>query len=75
MVEETFDVYIENQDGEVIVDKEMKTFKNGFFDLWLPREQTYNVTVKHDGKIAEQKFLRMSQMELVLPQCDYPKMF
>ncbi|MFD2639563.1 CueP family metal-binding protein [Piscibacillus salipiscarius] len=55
MVEETFDVYIENQDGEVIVDKEMKTFKNGFFDLWLPREQTYNVTVKHDGKIAEQK--------------------
>ncbi|MGP4072739.1 CueP family metal-binding protein [Piscibacillus sp. B03] len=55
MVEETFSVHIEDQDGQVIVDDEVKTFKNGFFDLWLPRDKTYNVTIKHGDKVVEQE--------------------
>lgn len=55
MVEETFEVHIEDQDGQVIVDDEIKTFKNGFFDIWLPRDKTYNVTIKHGDKVVEQE--------------------
>ncbi|RPF53461.1 CueP family metal-binding protein [Aquisalibacillus elongatus] len=55
MAEETFDVYIEDQDGNVMVDEEVEAFKNGFFDLWLPRDRTYNVTIKHGNKVVEQE--------------------
>ncbi|NGP46660.1 hypothetical protein G4V62_17540 [Bacillaceae bacterium SIJ1] len=50
MVEESFAVYIEDQDGNVVVDEQMKTLANGFIDLWLPRDQTYQVVITHDGK-------------------------
>ncbi|WP_067726778.1 CueP family metal-binding protein [Oceanobacillus damuensis] len=53
MVEEEFDVYVEDAEGNVIIDETMKTFANGFIDLWLPREKTYNVTITQDGKSAE----------------------
>jgi len=31
----------------------MTTFENGFIDLWLPRDKTFNVTIEHNGKVAE----------------------
>lgn len=52
MVEEEFRVYIEDDGGEVIVDQTMRSLKNGFIDLWLPRERTYQITIEHDGKKA-----------------------
>ncbi|SDP85635.1 hypothetical protein SAMN05216565_10953 [Litchfieldia salsa] len=53
MVEEEFDVYIEDEDGNVVVDKKMKSYANGFIDLWLPRNQTYNTKIEHNGKTVE----------------------
>ncbi|WP_249872172.1 CueP family metal-binding protein [Oceanobacillus saliphilus] len=53
MVEEEFNVYIEDTEGNVMVDETMKTMANGFIDLWLPRDETYNVTITQDGKSAE----------------------
>ncbi|MFB1082208.1 CueP family metal-binding protein [Jeotgalibacillus sp. JSM ZJ347] len=53
MVEETFDVYIEDSEGNVIIDESMTTFKNGFIDLWLPRDETYQLTIEHDGLVTE----------------------
>ncbi|SHF71345.1 CueP family metal-binding protein [Ornithinibacillus halophilus] len=53
LVEEEFDIYIEDEDGNVIVDETIKTMENGFIDLWLPREQTFNVTITQDGKTSE----------------------
>lgn len=53
LVEEEFAVYIENEDGEIIIDEKMTTFANGFIDLWLPRNQTYDVMIEQNGKIAE----------------------
>lgn len=39
--------------GEVVVDKEMTTEKNGFADFWLPKSNdTYQVTVTYQGKTA-----------------------
>jgi hypothetical protein len=53
LVEETFDVFIEDKDGNVILDEEVVSQKNGFFDLWLPRDQTFNVKIEHNGKVVE----------------------
>lgn len=53
MAEKEFDVYIEDMDGKVIVDENMKSHNNGFIDLWLPRDQKYQVTIKYDGKQVE----------------------
>lgn len=53
MVEEEFDVYIEDMDGNVILDETLKSQPNGFIDLWLPRDQKYQVKIEHNGKQVE----------------------
>ena len=50
MVNEDFDIHIENSSGEVILDEKKQTEANGFVDIWLPREDTYDVTIIQDGK-------------------------
>ncbi|MBU5467601.1 CueP family metal-binding protein [Virgibacillus sp. MSJ-26] len=50
---EDFDVYIEDMDGNVIVDETMNSEANGFIDLWLPREEKYQVKITHEGKQVE----------------------
>lgn len=50
LIDTEFDVIIEDSDGEVVMDEEKQTEANGFIDLWLPREDTYTVTIKQDGK-------------------------
>jgi len=52
MVQEEFEVYIENAAGDVIIDENIQTEENGFIDLWLPRDETYTVEIKQDGKEA-----------------------
>ena len=53
LVEEEFDVFIEDMEGNVIIDEKLKSQTNGFFDLWLPRDKTYRVKIEHDGKVSE----------------------
>ncbi|MBN6886002.1 copper-binding protein CueP [Cytobacillus horneckiae] len=53
LVEKKFDVYIEDEDGNVIVDEPMTSLKNGFIDFWLPRDKNYYVKIQYDGKTAE----------------------
>lgn len=53
MVEEEFDVYIEDMDGNVVVDETLKSQPNGFIDLWLARDQKYQVKIEHNGKQVE----------------------
>lgn len=50
LVEEDFDVYIEDSAGNVIMDETKTTETNGFIDFWLPRDETFTVTIKQDGK-------------------------
>jgi hypothetical protein len=56
MADKEFSVYIEDTEGNVIIDKTLKSQSNGFIDLWLPRDKTYRVTIAHDGKTAESEF-------------------
>src|SRR5699024_326015 len=53
LVEKEFDVYIEDEDSNMLVDEKMTSLKNGFIDFWLPRDKTYNVEIQYDGKTAE----------------------
>ncbi|AJD92207.1 hypothetical protein JMA_28900 [Jeotgalibacillus malaysiensis] len=53
MIEETFKVYIEDSEGNVVIDESMTTFENGFIDLWLPRNDTYQVEIQHGDKTVE----------------------
>lgn len=53
LVEEEFDVNIKNSSGETVLDEIKKTEKNGFIDLWLLRDDVYDVTITQDGKVTE----------------------
>ncbi|MHA6250576.1 CueP family metal-binding protein [Oceanobacillus sp. CAU 1775] len=53
MVEEAFLVEILDSDGNLVMEENIKTMENGFIDLWLPRNEDYQVKMTHDGKVAE----------------------
>jgi len=55
LVEEAFQVTVTDEAGEKILDEEMKTFANGFIDLWLPREQNFTVTIEQGDQISEEE--------------------
>lgn len=53
MVEKEFDVYIEDMDGNVIIDETIKSQPNGFIDLWLPRDKKFQTKIEYNGKMVE----------------------
>ncbi|GGA72408.1 CueP family metal-binding protein [Ornithinibacillus halotolerans] len=55
LVEKEFDVWIQDEEGNVVVEEAMTSLENGFIDLWLPRDKTYTVKIEFDGKVAEQE--------------------
>lgn len=50
---EEFNVYIEDMDGNIIIDETLKSHANGFIDLWLPRNKEFRTKIEYKGKIAE----------------------
>ena len=53
LVDKELDVFIKDEEGNVIVDETITSLENGFIDLWLPRDKTYEVTIDHEGKTVE----------------------
>lgn len=53
LVEKDFDVYIQDEDGNVVIDETMTSLENGFIDLWLPRDKNFQVKITRDGKTVE----------------------
>ncbi|WP_211296439.1 CueP family metal-binding protein [Paenibacillus donghaensis] len=54
LADEEFSVTIDDSEGNTVMDTTlMKSQSNGFIDLWLPRDQTYRVTVEHEGRQSE----------------------
>lgn len=51
--EEKFELYIEDEEGYVILDEEVQSQANGFIDLWLPRDKKYQVKIANNGKVVE----------------------
>ena len=53
MANQDFDVLIEDADGKEVMNGAVKSQPNGFIDLWLPRDQTYKITITQGGKQAK----------------------
>ncbi|GAA0310373.1 hypothetical protein GGQ92_001605 [Gracilibacillus halotolerans] len=53
LVEQEFHVSIKDEEGNTVLDQEMKSLNNGFIDLWLPRNQTFLVEIEYKGRIAK----------------------
>ncbi|MGJ9459858.1 CueP family metal-binding protein [Oceanobacillus sp. CF4.6] len=53
LVDKDFGIYIEDMEGNVILDEKMNSESNGFVDLWLPRDKTYHVKITHEGRTVE----------------------
>lgn len=46
---EEFDILIKDMAGNVMVDETKTSQRNGFIDLWLPRDQQYTIEITHNG--------------------------
>lgn len=53
LAEKEFDVFIEDEDGNIIIDEKLTSLKNGFIDLWLPRDKNFQVKIQYDSKTVE----------------------
>lgn len=53
LANEEFVIYIEDMEGNAVLEEKMNSESNGFIDLWLPRDETYRVKITHDGKQTE----------------------
>lgn len=54
MTEQEFTLSVQDAEGNLVMDNEtVKSQPNGFIDLWLPRDNTYHVTIEQNGKKAE----------------------
>jgi len=51
--ETTFDVSAVDQNGNELYNGPITTLKNGFFELWLPRDRNIQLTVRGSGRTAE----------------------
>lgn len=53
MANKEFNVFIEDIEGNIVIDQTLKSQSNGFIDLWLPRDKTYRIKIAHGGKTVE----------------------
>jgi len=51
--ETTFDVRAVDQTGNTLFNGPVTSLKNGFFELWLPRDRDIRLTVRGLGRKAE----------------------
>jgi hypothetical protein len=51
--EKAFYVKAVDQDGKVLVDETVVTLRNGFFELWLPRNQKIGLRVQGLNRTAK----------------------
>jgi len=43
-------IVVNDEDGNVIINKIIKTGHNGFFDIWLSRNETFTINIEYEGK-------------------------
>ncbi|GAA0391718.1 CueP family metal-binding protein [Paenibacillus motobuensis] len=56
LMNEEFEVYIEDRQGNVIRDEKLTSNSHGFIDLWLPRDKEYSISITQNEKTAESNF-------------------
>ncbi|HGM4942561.1 copper-binding periplasmic metallochaperone CueP [Hafnia alvei] len=66
MPEKTFSVKITDNKGDVVLQKEIKSGRNGFVGVWLPRNMEGNIAVRYKGKTAEYPIRTMEDSQTCL---------
>lgn len=66
MLEKTFNVKVTDSKGEVVVQKAMKSGRNGFVGVWLPRNMEGTLAVSYNGKSAEYPIKTMEDSQTCL---------
>jgi hypothetical protein len=51
MALKSFEVKGIDQNGEIVIDQTVNTLRNGFMELWLPREREISLLIKY-SKVA-----------------------
>ncbi len=51
--EKEFEVKAVDQDGKVLVDETVATLRNGFFELWLPRNSMIQLEIEGFNRKAQ----------------------
>jgi len=46
LAEKAFAVRAVDQDGNILVDKTISSLRNGFFELWLPRDRKIRLRIE-----------------------------
>ena len=52
LANQRFDVRAIDQNGKILVDETISTLRNGFFELWLPRNRRIMLRVKGLNRTA-----------------------
>lgn len=68
MPEKTFDVKVTDNRGDVVVQKEMKSGRNGFIGVWLPRNIEGTIEVSYNGKSAAHSIKTMNDSQTCLTE-------
>ena len=50
--ETTLKVKAVDQSGSILIDRPVSTLKNGFMELWLPRDRSINLTLEAQNRSA-----------------------
>ncbi len=53
LAEKGFDVRAVDQDGNVLVEETLATLRNGFFELWLPRNRKIELRIQGLNREAQ----------------------
>ena len=53
LVQKKFQVTAVDQKGNVLVDRTISTMRNGFFELWLPRDRKIELEIKGLNRSAK----------------------
>ena len=53
MALKSFEVKGIDQNGEIVIDQTVNTLRNGFMELWLPRERVISLLIKHRNVAAK----------------------
>lgn len=56
LINQDFEVYIEDNDGNVIMDGKITSNSHGFIDLWLPRDKEFHISISQNEKTVKSKF-------------------
>lgn len=55
LAEKEFYVKATDKDGNVLFNGNISTLRNGFFELWLPRDRSVELTIQGMGRQARGK--------------------